>query len=228
MKAALNPPRIVMFGAHGTALTILQQMQEIWQGSVTLIAMIDELDHGYIHPKTGVPVISMAQYLREYRDIAVLLGVGSNALRARVMADLAQAGAQVASAWGGGRIYPQTRIGAGTICGPDCRIGPDVVIGQGAQIHCDWLAHDIEIGDYAFISMGVTVAGNVRIGPHVTIGPGASILNGRPGRALTIGAGAIIAAGAAVLGNVPEGAHMVGNPAMPMRDWIRLRRLARR
>ena len=53
------------------------------------------------------------------------------------------------------------------------------------------------------------------------------IANGNRKHWLTIGDGAEIGVGAAVLSDVEPGARLIGNPALPIRDWVRLRRLAR-
>ena len=66
-----------------------------------------------------------------------------------------------------------------------------------------------------------------RIGPGVNVAPRAVIANGTRQRWLQIGDGAEIGVGAAVVGDVAPGARLIGNPALPLRDWVRLRRLAR-
>lgn len=52
-------------------------------------------------------------------------------------------------------------------------------------------------------------------------------MNGSRRRVMEIGDGAEIGGGAVVIGKVAAGARMIGNPAMPIRDWVRLRRLLR-
>jgi serine acetyltransferase len=77
------------------------------------------------------------------------------------------------------------------------------------------------------IGVDVTICGHVEIGDDVNIAPRAVVGNGRPGRPLRIGAGAVLGVGAVVTRDVPAGARMVGNPAMTLQEWARLRRLLR-
>jgi len=61
----------------------------------------------------------------------------------------------------------------------------------------------------------------------VNVAPNVVVANGTRDRPLRIGDGAVIGVGAVVVGDVAPGARLIGNPALPLRDWVRLRRLAR-
>lgn len=73
------------------------------------------------------------------------------------------------------------------------------------------IAHNIDVGEDAFIIACAEVSGGVKIGPRAWIAPNASILN-----QLTIGPDAVIGLGAVVVKSVPDGAVVAGNPAKPL------------
>ena len=102
------------------------------------------------------------------------------------------------------RLEAEGAVLATACCPGQTHVDPDVTYGPGA------------------VSMPWT-----RIGPGVNVAPRAVIANGTRQRWLQIGDGAEIGVGAAVVGDVAPGARLIGNPALPLRDWVRLRRLAR-
>lgn len=89
------------------------------------------------------------------------------------------------------------------------------------------IAHDVRIGAFTTLADESLVSGHVSIGARVNIAPRAVIANGNLRQSLIIGDEAEIGVGAAVLSDVDARARLIGNPAMPIRDWVRLRRLAR-
>lgn len=104
---------------------------------------------------------------------------------------------------------PRVRIGAGCFLAEYVQIGPDVWIGDFANVFSKGvIGHDVRIGDYAQIGALVFVGGGARIGDFATIHPHATILPG-----VQIGEGATVGAGAVVVKNVPAGATVFGNPA---------------
>lgn len=102
------------------------------------------------------------------------------------------------------RLEAEGAVLATACCPGQTHVDPDVTYGPGA------------------VSMPWT-----RIGPGVNVAPRAVIANGTRQRWLQIGDGAEIGVGAVVVGDVAPGARLIGNPALPLRDWVRLRRLAR-
>lgn len=229
MKATTEFDEITVFGARGHSLMILRALDEQWRGKVRLRALIDDIDNGFLHPVLNIPVISSAQRRREYPGVPVLLTIAKPALRRRIAQELEAEGATFATAIWPDLPYvdPTAVFGPGTVCAPWTRIGPRVTIGAGGLMLGSAIGHDVSVGDFATISGEATVLGHVRIGAGVNIAPRAVIANGSPRRMLGIGDGAEIGVGAVVAGHVATGARMIGNPAMPVRYWVRLRRLLR-
>lgn len=220
------PQRIVAFGARGYSTIILRDVLDHAPPAVQIAALLDEISNGFDHPQFGAPVISRATRRERFADLPVLVTVGSPALRQRIIADLLAEGA----ALGGsafrqlGLIDPSATIGPGCVVGSPCRIGTDVRLGCGVLAIGSVIGHDSTIGDFSALGYRSMVLGHVEIGQGVTVAPGATIGNGTPGRPLRIGDGAVIGTGAVVHDDVPAGARMMGNPAMPVRAWVRLRR----
>jgi sugar O-acyltransferase (sialic acid O-acetyltransferase NeuD family) len=220
---------IVLYGSRGHSQMGYMVLQGVWQGRVQLRAVVDDLNHGYLHPSLGVRVMSGAERAAHHPRVPVLLAMGDGAIRAKIATRLATEGAVLATVIHRvpDRVAPGTQIGAGTAVAPSTLISPNVVIGAGAQILASVIGHDVTIGDFTTLSVGCIINGHVQIGAGASIGAGAVICNGRPGHPLCIGDGAVIGAGSVIMRDVPAGARMMGNPAMPVRDWLRLQALVR-
>lgn len=229
MKSTTEFNEITVFGARGHTLMILRGLEQQWQGRVRIRALIDDIENGFEHPILGVPVISSSDRLRDHADRPVLLTVSNPALRRKVAGELSAAGATLATvAWPGlPHVDPDVRYGAGALVMPWTRIGPAVDIRAGAMVLGAAIAHDVCIGAFSTLAFDTMVAGHVRIGETVNIAPRGSIANGTRSRWLQIGDGAEIGTGAVIVGHVAARARMIGNPAMPLRDWVRLRSLLR-
>lgn len=85
----------------------------------------------------------------------------------------------------------------------------DTILRNGCKIddHVH-IAHNVDVGEDAFVIACAEVSGGVKIGQRAWIAPNASVLN-----QLTIGADAVIGLGGVVVKSVPDGAVVVGNPA---------------
>lgn len=227
MQGTEDFDEIVVYGARGTGQTILQAWETVWNRRVRLRAAVDDFENGFDHPALGVPVISPEQRLARFASVPVMFTMGHGAARARIAARLAAENAVFATAVhrASGWIMPDLRVGAGSVVHPAARIGPNVVIGAGVQVHGEMLAHDVTIGDFCDIGLGTTLLGHVAIGAQVNIAPCAVIHNGTRTAPLTIGDGAVIGVGAVVNRNVAPSARMIGNPAMTLWEWKRLRQL---
>lgn len=227
MRAETTYDEIVMFGSRGHSQMILRGAEEFWRGRVALRAVVDDLENGFSHPILNVPVISSVERLTHFRDVPVVLGVGSPSLRAEIAARLDDEGATLATCVPptATHLDPSVHFGAGSICAAFTRIGPGVRIGVGAQVMATLVAHDVEIGAFSNVAVHSSVLGHVMIGREVNIAPHAVIANGTRERPLQIGDGAIIGVGAVVVRDVPAGARMVGNPAMTVEKWKKLSQL---
>lgn len=217
---------IVCYGGAGHAMVMLHAGEHYWNGKVKLRAVVDDRHNGMIHPQLGVPVISAQDRLESYADVPVFMGMGSPSACARIGARLRGEGATFASVPGRPElVHPTVKLGEGVLVAPHTRIGPNVEVGDFCQLLGDLIAHDVIIGDACHLGVHSSVLGNVTIGAQTNIAPHAVICNGAPGAPLTIGSGATVAVGAVVSRDLPDGSKVIGNPAMPVEDWARLKAL---
>lgn len=88
----------------------------------------------------------------------------------------------------------------------------DTVLRNGCKIddHVH-IAHNVDVGEDAFVIACAEVSGGVKIGPRAWIAPNASVMN-----QVSIGADAVVGLGGVVVKSVPDGVVVVGNPAKPM------------
>lgn len=227
MKSTTEFDEIVVFGARGQALTMLHAMADFRSGKVRVQALVDDIENGFLHPSLKVPVISSGERLDRFADTPVMLGVGSPALRERIMQTYAAQDATFATVFPGDPdlVYPGVVPGAGSFCTSYTRIGPNVHIGVGTLVLSSVVSHDTHIGDHATLNYNSYGAGHVVIGRRVNIAPNAMISSGTREKPICIGDDAVIGVGCVIARDVPAGARMVGNPAMTVDQWRRLKRL---
>jgi UDP-3-O-[3-hydroxymyristoyl] glucosamine N-acyltransferase len=116
-----------------------------------------------------------------------------------------------------GRVIIQDHVEIGANTTIDRGALDDTVIGEGTKIdNLVQIGHNVRIGRHCVLVAQVGVAGSATIGDGVMIG-GAAGVNGH----VTIGDGAQLAALSGVATDVPAGARWGGQPARPMRGFLR-------
>jgi sugar O-acyltransferase (sialic acid O-acetyltransferase NeuD family) len=158
----------------------------------------------------GLPVISRAALeSRIDASAALCFGIGDNAVRAHLMAQLwpsiacppvIHPSAVVATDV---VLEDGTFIGARAVVNPSARIGWGTIINTGAIVE-----HDVQVGRCVHVSPAACLAGGVRVGDRTHIALGAIVLDD-----IVIGEDSIVGAGAVVRRNVPSGVVVVGVPA---------------
>lgn len=75
------------------------------------------------------------------------------------------------------------------------------------------IAHNVDVGEHAFVIACAEVSGGVKIGPRAWVAPNASVLN-----QISIGADSMVGLGSVVTKPVPDRTVVAGNPARRIRD----------
>jgi acetyltransferase EpsM len=163
---------------------------------------------GFVDDTPGKDVLGTIDDLRRIEHDAIVVAIGDNRLRRGLVERLA--GERLATA-----IHPFTsiaasaRIGEGSMISAGAIVLPHAVIGRSVILNTkSSVDHDSVVGDFAHVSIGVTVGARVRIGEETLLAAGATIVT-----SMTIGARSVIGAGAVVVRDVPDDVTAFGVPA---------------
>lgn len=199
---------IILIGAGGHAKVVAAAIAE---SGDRLVAVFD--DDAARHGTTllGVPIVGPIAAAREHSVRRAVIGIGSNAARARLGSELGLEWATVVHprAW----VHETVRLGAGTVVfagamiQPDAELGEHVIVNTAASID-----HDCVLGRAVHIAPGVHLAGGVRIGVQSFLGVGASAIP-----YVTIGERTTIGAGGVVVRDIGSDVTAVGVPAHVVR-----------
>ncbi len=164
----------------------------------------------------GLPVVGPLASL-EPGGIGIALGVGDNAARERVAAELVARGHRLVTA-----IHPSAVVSrfatieegavlmALAVVNPDARIGRGAIVNTGAVVE-----HDCVVGPFAHVSPNGTLAGGCHLGELAHLGAGASMIP------LTrVGDRSIVGGGAVVIRDLPADVVAAGVPARVLRHLI--------
>ena len=140
----------------------------------------------------------------------VVVGIGSNAIRAAKQAQLRNAGANVVSVvHPAARISAHSPVGEGSVVFANAVINACAIVGAGVILNTGAVVeHDCMIGDFAHISPNAVLAGGVTLNEQSWVGACASVR-----QLLEIGEAAVVGMGAVVTKNVPPRSVVAGNPA---------------
>ena len=120
---------------------------------------------------------------------------------------------------GGVRIGNDVYIGANTTI--DRGSLDDTIIGNGSKIdNLVHIAHNAVIGNNVIIIANAMIAGSVQIKDDSWIAPSVSILN-----QASVGERTKIGIGSVVLKSVPKDQNLMGNPALPLKEFLKRQKL---
>lgn len=204
-----DPVGLFVFGASGHAKVVIDAIER--SGAAKIVFVCDDAPAKRGGMLMGYPVIGgRAELLERINETTRgVIGIGDNAIRARIAEWLIENGCTLA-----GVIHPSASIGrevtlgdgtvvmAGCVINSGTTVGRNVIVNTGATID-----HDCDIGDTAHVAPGAHLCGHVSVGVETLIGAGATIVPG-----VRVGSRALIGAGSTVLSDVPDGARAGGSP----------------
>lgn len=202
---------VVVYGAGGHGIVV---------ADAAISAGFDVL--GFLDDRRTVgEVLSLGQVLgasgwwRQHPGVGVVLAVGDNSVRQRLLVELAADGMDPTSV-----VHPSAAVSRAASLGPGvvvlaqavvnagARVGSGAIINSGAIVE-----HNAKVGDFAHISPNATLAGAASVGELSQLGVGACVLPG-----IHVGARCLVGAGAVVTRDVPGGSVCKGVPARVTRQ----------
>jgi sugar O-acyltransferase (sialic acid O-acetyltransferase NeuD family) len=207
--------KIVVLGASGHGQVVADVLFQMWAKGreMEIEGFLD--DDASLHGTRvlGLPVLGRLSDLPSVPHECVILGIGDNAARARVYAELTAARKRFVTAIHPSAVLaPDVIVGlgavlcAGAVANPGARIGENSILNTCASID-----HHCVLGPHAHVAPGAHLAGNVEVGEGALVGIGSCAVPG-----VRIGAWSVVGAGAAVLRDVAERTTVAGVPAKPL------------
>lgn len=120
-----------------------------------------------------------------------------------------------------GRVIIEDKVHIGNNTCIDRGSLSDTFIEHGVKIdNLVHIAHNVHIGKNSLIIACSMIAGSVVIGENSWVAPSSAVRN-----AITIGKNTTIGIGSTVTKSVPDNETVLGSPAMPLDEFMRLRKL---
>jgi sugar O-acyltransferase (sialic acid O-acetyltransferase NeuD family) len=204
--------KILIFGAGGHGIVVADIIRTMCsaQKEVSIRGFLD--DDADLFGKTifGFPVLGSVDQLAVYPDDDIIVAVGENSIRKKIVERVKQQGGNFFTA-----VHPKAIVSdsseisegcmvcAGVVVNPEARIGKHVILNTGSSVD-----HHNNIGNFVHLAPGVHLGGNVTINEGTMVGIGSSIIP-----SIKIGKWAMIGAGSVVTRDVDEKMVACGNPA---------------
>jgi UDP-N-acetylbacillosamine N-acetyltransferase len=214
-----SPSRIVVWGAGGHALVVLDAIRLAGLGKV--YRLVDDVNPDRVGKMLGGVRIAGAEALGSALAAGVtslIVAIGDNVARIECAERARRQGFELtavvhpaAVVARGVEVGSGSFVAAGAVINPGSRIGENVIINTRASV-----GHQCSIEDGVHICPGVTLGGTVEVRHRAWIGLGASVRN-----EISIGREAVVGVGSAVVSDVEDGVVVYGVPARIVRKVTR-------
>jgi len=202
--------KIVIIGDSGHAKVIADVVNS--NDDMSVYARLDD-KYQKVFVEEGLlkgPVSHLDKLLEIDSEILVVIGVGSNAVRKKIVSNLRISSEMYVSVIHSSAIVSlSAKLGIGTVVMPGAIINADANIGDHVIVNsASVVEHDCVVEDFAHISPLAVLTGGVRIGEGTHIGAGASVIPLKK-----IGAWSTVGSGAVVVSDIEDRVTVVGSPA---------------
>jgi sugar O-acyltransferase (sialic acid O-acetyltransferase NeuD family) len=201
---------VIILGAGGHAKVVADILE---LNGMEIAGYLDDDERLHGECLLGYPVLGSIARLDELTPTGLVVGVGSNEVRKRIVE---RVGPRAAPLWINA-IHPRATVAASAeralgrgvmiaaqaVVNPDARIGDHAIVNTGATVD-----HDCELGHYVHITPGAHLAGNVTVGEGALLGVGTNVIQG-----MRVGEWAVVGAGSVVVRDVPAHVTAKGVPA---------------
>lgn len=206
---------LIVIGAGGHGRVVAEAAAA--SGRYRLAAFADDryADEGIELGIVRVPVESLYTLLGKLDDPAIVVAIGDNAARKRLVERLALPDKLYATVIHPSAVLsPTSFIGNGSVVMAGAVLNADAVVGRHAIVNTNAVVeHDCRAGDFAHISPAAAMAGASVLEDGAHAGVGSCLLPG-----ITVGAWSTLGAGAVAIRNVPANCTAVGVPALSIRS----------
>ena len=208
--------RVLIIGAGGHAQVVADILLRMREAGINLtpIGYLDDNPALAGQNLLGLPVLGSVASLSRTAHDALIVAIGDNEVRQRIIQSLQVQGERFAIArHPSAVIAPDVMIGpgsmicAGVVVNPGSTIGANVILNTGCTVD-----HHNRIGDHVHIAPGVHLGGEVQIDEGTLVGIGATVMPQR-----RVGAWSVVGAGALVHTDIPDHVVAVGTPARIVR-----------
>lgn len=198
---------LYLIGSGGHALVVLDSLLSDGVARDQIILFDQNTE------RVGKTVLGGTVELYDLRCVArarVHICIGDNKIRARICAELAEAGGILETV-----VDPRAIVSCSSSIGAGCFIAAGAIVAANTAIgrccivnHGAIVDHECHLGDFVHVGPGATLAGAVSVGAASLIGAGANLLPG-----ISVGVETTIGAGAVLLSDAADRAVYVGVPA---------------
>lgn len=216
-KVDIQVREIVIIGDSGHAKVIADIVNS--NDDMSVCAKLDD-KYKEVFVEDGLlkgPVRHLDELIESNPEIRVVIGIGSNAVRKKIVSNLRLTTEMyVRAVHSTAIVSPSAKIGTGAVIMPGAIINADVSIGNHVIVNsASVVEHDCIVGDFAHISPLAVLTGGVVVGEGTHIGASASVIPLKK-----IGAWSTVGAGAVVVSDIEDRVTVVGAPARVVREKV--------